>query len=1093
MGIDPASQSPAQYPAVHSIMSMGVQQSMGRGFSGLCSATFPKRVLPGASTACAGASTSNYPFIFFLKSPIGDLRNKLFSDPTSKFYNPTSSEADDTITFNHYLRGGFNGQDQLSFRRSDRATFGGMSGDEVAWLDGRVAGDLTAAQVWTYFMYEGTTGTNDGANLRYNKFVPSTTPGYGKWDYNEDGIPDTIRVPDCGQFGCAQPWYDTIAGGFSNLNGANVQNFIGAGPFALKANDTASFIFYVTSVPYDTLQYKVRYNNVVKAYFNSWEGANAYPAPTITPSNIQISSAWLRDSTGGNQDTQIRIQINMPPKQDDPYMKSVLDRINSNEAIAVTLRNLNPTLIATVTERWHQNLASVLIFKSCDRGVSWTSATQCTAATANYQTRDEAGNPVGIGWRYRTLITADPITGALSSNVLTETVESGHDYLYSFVTKTRALKDIQVVLSQTVNAAGQVTARTTGTLQDALNVDIDSLVSPLKSSGPSTALVYAPLSVPAGTIYSRLDTTRAQGVNTARVSTTARSASIKGDFRMRFGNQFVIRRTVNSATGGVTSTIIRRSIYANAARSPTDPVTVNFIASADTFTSNTGFTYGSPAASALVTVPDSVVGTTTYYSQTVSTPGYVVADATPGTKPYFVAIGTTYINFTQNTAEYEAASFYAGFTATITAETAPPSARLARVLRGPADTLNDGVTTSNGVVYQSAGSTLLGPGGYYRLTWADDAFGPKGGDFRWGTYEQMKPVWDASLAARATGSMTFVPSADSLAYFRSLPSFPGGAAGTRPMVAARLPFTVTGSGGKPARVIMLQRYIGGGNVPDSLLKNSRVLGTTGDTTRLPIPVDLWMPGDTLYVLEKILTDSTVTIGAATVSIVADTTINGRVQTLPIRVEREIYGLRLLLACASAFQPARNTCNPLALGTRGTGAGQVPFQAGAYLPFRSGFVSVTHLNRTFDQNSEFKLTAQPFQASGRALTKSDMDRVFVVPNPYIVQSGFDAVASNRAVAASLVRFINVPARGTLRIYSISGQLMQQLTWTESDLIIPATVSLSDSTRAVQHGDLPYNLRTREGLDLGPGLYMFVLTAGGSVANGQVARGKFVVIR
>jgi hypothetical protein len=74
---------------------------------------------------------------------------------------------------------------------------------------------------------------------------------------------------------------------------------------------------------------------------------------------------------------------------------------------------------------------------------------------------------------------------------------------------------------------------------------------------------------------------------------------------------------------------------------------------------------------------------------------------------------------------------------------------------------------------------------------------------------------------------------------------------------------------------------------------------------------------------------------------------------------------------------------------------------------------------------------------------------------------------------------------MRIYSISGQLLQQLTWTPADLIASGDNS--------PHGDLPYNLRTREGLDLGPGLYMFVLTAKGENANGMVARGKFVIIR
>jgi hypothetical protein len=66
-----------------------------------------------------------------------------------------------------------------------------------------------------------------------------------------------------------------------------------------------------------------------------------------------------------------------------------------------------------------------------------------------------------------------------------------------------------------------------------------------------------------------------------------------------------------------------------------------------------------------------------------------------------------------------------------------------------------------------------------------------------------------------------------------------------------------------------------------------------------------------------------------------------------------------------------------------------------------------------------------------------------------------------------------------VFSLSGQYLQQLSWTEADL---------NST-----GDLPYNLRTREGTDLASGLYIFVITAENGSGGKQFARGKFVVIR
>jgi hypothetical protein len=95
------------------------------------------------------------------------------------------------------------------------------------------------------------------------------------------------------------------------------------------------------------------------------------------------------------------------------------------------------------------------------------------------QTRDEAGIQVGLGWRPRSIITVDSLTGALSSSTFSESVNPGRTYLYSVVTKTRSLQDIKIVLSQTIDGVGTVTARKEGTLQDALGVDVDTISSPL--------------------------------------------------------------------------------------------------------------------------------------------------------------------------------------------------------------------------------------------------------------------------------------------------------------------------------------------------------------------------------------------------------------------------------------------------------------------------------------------------------------------------------------------------------------------------------------------------------------------------------------
>jgi hypothetical protein len=201
-----------------------------------------------------------------------------------------------------------------------------------------------------------------------------------------------------------------------------------------------------------------------------------------------------------------------------------------------------------------------------------------------------------------------------------------------------------------------------------------------------------------------------------------------------------------------------------------------------------------------------------------------------------------------------------------------------------------------------------------------------------------------------------------------------------------------------------------------------------------------------------------------------------VQRLPIQVPRSVITLRLRLACNSNTQPARNTCNPLRLNQPGSTG---------YLPFASGYTSIIDLNRPFDQNSEVTLTGIPVRTNARPLTKTDMERIHVVPNPYVVQSDFDAIGSNRERVDANIRFVNVPDEGMIRIYTISGQLVQQLSWTPRDLVARGDGS--------PHGDLPYNLRNVDGWDIVSGLYMYVLTPRGANAGAPIARGKFVVIR
>jgi hypothetical protein len=200
---------------------------------------------------------------------------------------------------------------------------------------------------------------------------------------------------------------------------------------------------------------------------------------------------------------------------------------------------------------------------------------------------------------------------------------------------------------------------------------------------------------------------------------------------------------------------------------------------------------------------------------------------------------------------------------------------------------------------------------------------------------------------------------------------------------------------------------------------------------------------------------------------------------PIQVLRTFLAAQFTLGCTGATTPAtfpsRSTCNPIALQTRG---------ATGYLPYASGYVTVADFARPFDLFSEVRINAAPQANLVRAMNSTERNRVLVVPNPYVVNSTFDAIDAART-ATPRIKFTNVPSQGSLRIYSVSGQFLQQIDYSEADL--------TSGTAGVLSGDLDYNLRTREGLELASGLYLYVLTPKGSNVGSKPVRGKFVIIR
>jgi hypothetical protein len=91
----------------------------------------------------------------------------------------------------------------------------------------------------------------------------------------------------------------------------------------------------------------------------------------------------------------------------------------------------------------------------------------------------------------------------------------------------------------------------------------------------------------------------------------------------------------------------------------------------------------------------------------------------------------------------------------------------------------------------------------------------------------------------------------------------------------------------------------------------------------------------------------------------------------------------------------------------------------------------------------------------ALAKQGLDRIRVVPNPYYNRSRYELSQFSR-----IMRFINLPERATVRIFSLSGQLIR-------------TLEKTDPTNSV----LNWDLQTENRLPVASGVYVYHVEARG----------------
>jgi len=104
---------------------------------------------------------------------------------------------------------------------------------------------------------------------------------------------------------------------------------------------------------------------------------------------------------------------------------------------------------------------------------------------------------------------------------------------------------------------------------------------------------------------------------------------------------------------------------------------------------------------------------------------------------------------------------------------------------------------------------------------------------------------------------------------------------------------------------------------------------------------------------------------------------------------------------------------------------------------------------------------------------DVERVWVVPNPYHGSASWDASEGRR------IQFINLPARCKVSIYTVVGDLVRVLHHPDPDY----------SNYGSYGGALNWNLKNESGREVVPGVYVFYVEGEG----GEVYKGHFVIIR
>jgi hypothetical protein len=135
-------------------------------------------------------------------------------------------------------------------------------------------------------------------------------------------------------------------------------------------------------------------------------------------------------------------------------------------------------------------------------------------------------------------------------------------------------------------------------------------------------------------------------------------------------------------------------------------------------------------------------------------------------------------------------------------------------------------------------------------------------------------------------------------------------------------------------------------------------------------------------------------------------------------------------------------------------------ASQQLPPQEGDVYRISTKKPFRTGEYFEFTATSPAFNVQQATY-DIKKVAVVPNPYVGADSWEPRSASVGRGSRLVYFIHLPSKCTIRIYTMSAQLVQTLYHTSN----------------IDNGQEPWNLISRDGMAIAYGVYVFHIDAPG----------------